>query len=76
MSSLQSSFVLSTYVYTVEAVRESGNIFEEVCTVELGLAANEILVTLTLRADSPAPIADEFLNYALNLSIEQTLTGV
>jgi hypothetical protein len=71
-----SSFLLDTYVYTYEAVSEAARVFADCCEVDITLLGHTMRVNISTPPGSILRIEDEFLNYALGLSIEQTLRQV
>jgi hypothetical protein len=73
---LQSSFVLSTYVYAAESVSRAIDVFRNHCSVSCVSTAEALCVTIVPASGVPHLIVEEFLNYALNLSVEQVLSEV
>jgi hypothetical protein len=67
------SFVLDTTVYTKQAVLKTVAIFKEYCSVEVTESGPEIRISVTLMSEEEPHVVEEFLNYALNSSIEQLL---
>lgn len=67
------SFVLSTYVYSAESVSRAIDVFSGHCAVACVSMTDHVCVTIVPDPDAPHLIAEEFLNYALNLSAEYFL---
>jgi hypothetical protein len=68
------TFELSDYVYATDAVTRAIEIFSGHCTVVVADVDHGIAVTVEPLPGAPTMITGEFLNYALNLSIEQHLS--
>lgn len=76
MNSSSPSFVLHSYLYSQGAVSQAIDAFSGCCAVTCSTMDDAICVTIIPASDAPPMIAEEFLNYALNLSAEQILSGV
>jgi hypothetical protein len=74
MNFTEKTIRLSGYVYNREAVSRAIGVFSGHCTVLFAEIEGDVTVTVEPVAGALPTITEEFLNYALNLSIEQELT--
>lgn len=75
MNSPNPSFVLHSHVYSPVAVSQAIDAFSSCCAVTCDSSEDAIVVTIVPAPDAPPLLAEEFLNYVLNLSAEQALSG-
>jgi len=68
------SITLSHDVYTPAAIEQATRAFHEICEVETDAEGESTLVRLRRKAGSPTAVCDDFLNYALELSVQELLT--
>ena len=73
MSAQNATFVLSKYIYTLESVTSAAELFADHCSVTCRAEVDSLSLTVTAESDASPMITQEFLNYALNLSIEHAL---
>ena len=73
MSSSGSSFALSKYIYTVDAITQAAHVFAESCTTEFRDEEAEIRVILKAAPEAPAVIAEEFLKLMCSTSPSRRL---
>jgi hypothetical protein len=69
------SFTLSHDVYTPAAIEQATRAFHELCEVEADAAGESTLVRLRRKAGGPTAVCVDFLNYALELSVQELLSG-
>ena len=69
------SITLSHDVYTPAAIEKATHAFHELCEVDADAEGESTLVRLRRKVGGPTPVYDDFLNYALELSVQELLTG-
>ena len=69
------SITLSHDVYTPAAMEQATHAFHALCGVEADAEGESTLVRLRRKAGSPTAVCDDFLNYALELSVQELLSG-
>ena len=62
-------------VYTPAAIKETIHAFRELCAIETNVKGESTDLRFHSRADSPSTVCDDFLNYALELSAQDLLSG-
>ena len=68
------STTLSHDVYTPVAIEKTACAFHELCEVEADSVGESTLVRLRCKTGGPATVCDDFLNYALELSVQELLS--
>jgi hypothetical protein len=66
---------LPHYVYTQAAIEETIRTFHELCGVEARAEKESTRLLFHLKTDCPSTVCDDFLNYALELSAQELLSG-
>jgi hypothetical protein len=66
---------LTHYVYTPAAIEETIRAFHELVEIESEAQEESTLLRLHPKADCPITVCDDFLNYALELSAQELLSG-
>jgi hypothetical protein len=62
-------------IYTPSAIEETIYAFQELCNVEADVQRDCSNLRIHIKADCPSTTCDEFLNYALELSAQELLSG-
>ena len=72
---LDASVTLTHDVYTPAAIEQTIRAFHELCRVEASVGGESTHVRLHCKTGGPSTVCDDFLNYALELSVQELLTG-
>ena len=62
-------------VYTPAAIKETVHAFQELCDVEVYVQGDCSNLRIHIKPDCPSSACDDFLNYALELSAQELLSG-
>jgi hypothetical protein len=62
-------------VYTPAAIEQTIRAFHELCDVEATVYGESTHVRFLRKTDGPSTVCDDFLNYALELSVQERLIG-
>jgi hypothetical protein len=62
-------------IYTPAAIRETIHAFQELCDVEVDVQGDCSNLRIHIKPDCPSAACDDFLNYALDLSAQELLSG-
>ena len=62
-------------VYTPTAITETIHAFQKLCDVETDVQGNCTNLRLRIKANCPSTACDDFLNYVLELSAQELLSG-
>ena len=66
---------LTLDVYTPAAIEQTIRAFHHLCAAEAHVEGESTHVRFELRTGSPSTVQDDFLNYALDLSAQELLSG-
>lgn len=68
-------FGLTHEIYTPTAIKETIQAFQKLCNVEAASKGDCTNLQFHIKADCPTTTCDDFLNYALELSAQERLSG-
>jgi hypothetical protein len=72
---LDASVTLTRDVYTPAAIEQTIRAFHELCGAEANVGGESTDVRLYCKSGGPSTVCDDFLNYALELSVQELLNG-
>jgi len=62
-------------IYTPAAIEQTIRAFDQLCGIETDAEGGATRLRFHLKTDCPSTVCDDFLNYALELSAQELLSG-
>jgi hypothetical protein len=72
---IETPLTLTHDVYTPAAIEQTICAFDQLCGVETDVEGESTHLRFHLKTDCPCTVCDDFLNYALELSAQELLSG-